>query len=106
MILFLNIVSLFSDSPIVTPQVKVIANISTNANLSCAVEANPPPIEIRWDKIDGGGISFIGPNFVFYAEKRHAGNYSCTAKSRLEPSDGLTEEVASRGYSQVIVQCK
>ncbi|XP_052252975.1 hemicentin-2-like isoform X2 [Dreissena polymorpha] len=89
--------------PVVTAPSSVIKDISEQVNLSCAVISNPPPMEVRWDKI-GESISYNGPNFVFSASKTFAGNYSCTARNRLEPSDGSAEDVLTKGYTTLWIR--
>ena len=96
----------FSDAPVVTTQPIIVANISTLVNMTCSVDANPPVTEIRWEKIDGDPIYAAGPNFVFTADKRYIGNYSCTASNRLEPSGQAVKQVKSKGYTTLRIRCK
>lgn len=96
----------FADAPIITTQNLIEANISTEVNMSCQVDANPSPTQILWQKLGQDPINANGPNFVFVAQKRYDGNYSCTAFSRLEPSGMDPEEIASKGTTMVKIRCK
>ena len=95
----------FVDAPTVTTQSVIIANISDPVNMTCIVDANPRAREIRWAKVDNS-IFANGPNFVFIAQRRYAGNYSCTAVSKLQPSGQPAEDISSTGYTSVQIQCK
>lgn len=74
--------------------------------MSCQVDANPPATQILWQKLGEDPINANGPNFVFVAQKRYDGNYSCTAFSRLEPSGYPAEDTQSKGTTIVKIQCK
>ena len=95
-----------TDAPVVTTQPIIVADISTQVNMTCLVDANPQTTSVRWEKIDGDSINGNGPNFVFYAEKRYIGNYSCTARNLLQPSGQGDKHVTSKGYTTLRINCK
>ncbi|XP_052212693.1 hemicentin-1-like isoform X2 [Dreissena polymorpha] len=89
--------------PEITAPSSVVVDIFKQVNLSCAVISNPPPTEVRWEKISDA-ISYNGPNFVFSATKASTGNYTCTATNRLEPSDGTAEYVSTKRYTTLWIR--
>jgi len=93
-----------SDPPIVTTPNVIIRNESQLINLTCIVDANPPASDIRWEKV-GDSLVRTDASYVFTAQKQHAGNYSCLARNRIEPSEGLAESVTTRSYTAVHIQC-
>ncbi|KAL3885257.1 hypothetical protein ACJMK2_025345 [Sinanodonta woodiana] len=90
-------------APVVTTPSEVIVNISQTVNITCLVDAYPPAFEVRWENVDKTMMA-DGPNFVFQATQRFAGNYTCTAKNKLEPSGSLPEEITTSGTTTVRVQ--
>ncbi|KAK3577322.1 hypothetical protein CHS0354_008417 [Potamilus streckersoni] len=90
-------------APIVTTPSEVIVNISQTVNITCLVDAYPPALEVRWENVDKTMMA-DGPNFVFQATQRFAGNYTCTAKNKLEPSGSASEEITTSGTTTVRVQ--
>ncbi|KAL4228916.1 hypothetical protein ACF0H5_011957 [Mactra antiquata] len=91
-------------APIITTTRLIEANISTEVNMSCKVDSNPPPSQILWQKLGQDVINANGPNFVFFAQKRYDGNYTCTAFSRLQPSGMDPEDITSKGTTTVKVR--
>lgn len=70
------------------------------------MDANPPPLSVKWKKLDNSRES-ISANFTASpVTQAYAGNYTCIVVYRLEPSGGAPIQDQKLAYTYVHVQYK
>lgn len=96
---------IITDEPIITVPATVVVNETGELHLHCAVDANPPPLSVKWKKLDNSRES-ISANFTASpVTQAYAGNYTCIVVYRLEPSGGAPIQDQKLAYTYVHVQC-
>ncbi|XP_052674901.1 hemicentin-1-like isoform X1 [Crassostrea angulata] len=92
--------------PVITVPATVVVNETGELHLHCAVDANPPPLSVKWKKLDNSRES-ISANFTASpVTQAYAGNYTCIVVYRLEPSGGAPIQDQKLAYTYVHVQYK
>ncbi|XP_061183978.1 cell adhesion molecule DSCAM-like isoform X2 [Saccostrea echinata] len=90
--------------PIITVPATAVVNDSGVLNLHCAIDANPPPLSVKWKKLDSSRES-TSANFTASPVTRdYEGNYTCIVMYRLEPSGQTVEQNQKFAYTYVYVQ--
>lgn len=96
---------IITDEPIITVPATVVVNETGELHLHCTVDANPPPLSVKWKKLDNSRES-ISANFTASpVTQAYAGNYTCIVVYRLEPSGGAPIQDQKLAYTYVHVQC-
>ncbi|KAK3107143.1 hypothetical protein FSP39_008031 [Pinctada imbricata] len=90
--------------PVITVPSDLTVNESSTLNLSCGVDASPPPLSIKWKKIDGSSESPGRDLVVPGVGRSFAGNYTCMVEYRLEPSGQPAKQGSKRAYTYIRVQ--
>nr|XP_022324677.1 hemicentin-1-like isoform X3 [Crassostrea virginica] len=92
--------------PVISVPATVVVNETGELHLHCAVDASPPPLSIKWKKLDNTRESISANYTASPVTKSYAGNYTCIVMYRLEPSGESAIQSQKLAYTYVHVQFK
>jgi len=86
-------------------QVSVREN--STVNMTCEVDAVPPPSTSALNWYRNGSLVFTGQYYVISAVQRHdAGEYRCTSRNTLTPSQRERQTGVGHATFNLVVMCK
>lgn len=97
--------TLVADEPVISVPATVVVNETGELHLHCAVDSSPPPLSIKWKKLDNTRESISANYTASPVTKSYAGNYTCIVMYRLEPSGESAIQSQKLAYTYVHVQC-